>query len=71
MKKLYPRDYQLKISEVGDHLEVHIAPLDITVSTAPGKTAHSDALDAAQAAIEQQVMQEAQQYATSHRAAVQ
>ncbi|MGZ3626552.1 MAG: hypothetical protein ACXVDN_02645 [Ktedonobacteraceae bacterium] len=41
-----------------DHLEIHIAPLNITIPTALGKMLHSDALYMALAAIEQCVMQE-------------
>ena len=61
MKKLYPQDFTLNIKEVGDHLEVHIPELNITVSTAPGKTTHSDVLNVAHTAIEQHVMQEYEQ----------
>jgi hypothetical protein len=58
MKKLYPRDYQLEVKQVGDHLTVHIMPLNITVETAPGKLAQQDAMDAAYLAIEQSLLQE-------------
>jgi hypothetical protein len=71
MKKPYPQDFRLNITPVGDHLEIHIAPLDITVSTAPGKTSHSDALDVAQAAIEQHVMRDLELYPTARQAVVQ
>lgn len=70
MKKVYPQDFKLKIQPVGDHLEVHIAELDITVKTGPGKTTHSDALDAAQAAIEQHVMRDLELHPTSRQASV-
>jgi hypothetical protein len=43
--------YTLQLSEVGDHLQVHILELDITVETAPGKTSYDDAYDVAQQAI--------------------
>jgi len=71
MKKPYPQDFRLNITPVGDHLEIHIAPLDITVSTAPGKTSHSDALDVAQAAIEQHVMRDLELHPTARQAVVQ
>ena len=58
MEKLYPRSYQFDIQEVGDHLEVHISPLDITVETAPGKCTHRDAVDAAYTAIEERLLAE-------------
>ncbi len=45
--------YTLQLKSVGDHLEVTIPELNITVSTRPGKTSRDDALDvAAQAIIE-------------------
>jgi hypothetical protein len=56
--KLYPRDYHLDFQQVGDHVEVHIMPLDITVSTAPGKMSTQDALDAAHSAIEERLKAE-------------
>jgi hypothetical protein len=44
--------YTLQVKEVGDHLEVHIPELNITVSTQPGKTSRDDAFDVAHAAID-------------------
>jgi hypothetical protein len=45
--------YTIQYTPSGDHLQVHIPELDITVLTAPGKQALDDALDVAHAAIEQ------------------
>jgi hypothetical protein len=44
--------YTLQLNRVGDHLEVHIPELDITVTTAPGETSRNAAFDAAHLAIE-------------------
>ncbi len=50
--------YTLQLKSVGDHLEVTIPELNITVSTRPGKTSRDDALDvAAQAIIEYHLKQ--------------
>ncbi len=46
------KKYTLHITPVADHLEVFIPELNITVETRPGKTADTDALDAAHLAIE-------------------
>jgi hypothetical protein len=43
--------YTLNIEQIGDHLEVHIPELEITIETAPGKTERGDALDVAHNAI--------------------
>jgi hypothetical protein len=39
--------YTIKQTRVGDHLEVTIVELGLTVETAPGKTSYDDALDLA------------------------
>lgn len=44
-------NYTLQLQTVGDHLQVYIPELDLTVETAPGKTSYDDALDAAHVAI--------------------
>ncbi len=44
--------YTLQLKAVGDHLEVTIPELGITVSTEPGKTSRDDAFDVAHAAID-------------------
>ena len=43
--------YTLQLKSVGDHLEVFIPELGITVSTPPGETNRDHALDAAHNAI--------------------
>ncbi len=43
--------YTIQLKSVGDHLEVTIPELHITVETAPGKTSRDDALDVAQQEI--------------------
>jgi hypothetical protein len=43
--------YTIQLKSVGDHLEVTIPELNITVETAPGKTSRDDALDVAQQEI--------------------
>jgi GH35 family endo-1,4-beta-xylanase len=43
--------YTIKHEQIGDHLQVHIVELDITVETDPGKTSRDDALDLAHQAI--------------------
>jgi hypothetical protein len=53
MKKFEPRTYHFDIKEVGDHLQVFIPELDLTVETEPGKVSHQDALDALHLAVEQ------------------
>jgi hypothetical protein len=45
--------YTLQLKQVGDHLEVFIPELNVTVSTEPGKTSRDDALDVAHQAIEE------------------
>lgn len=42
----------LQLKAVGDHLEVTIPELGITVETAPGKMSQDDAFDVAHAAID-------------------
>jgi hypothetical protein len=44
--------YTNKHKQVGDHLEVTIQELGITVETEPGKTSRDDALDVAYLEIE-------------------
>lgn len=39
--------YTIKHKPIGDHLEVTIVELNITVETQPGKVSHDDALDLA------------------------
>ena len=58
MKKFEPRTYTLDIKEVGDHLEVFIPELGITVETEPGKLTHQDALDVVHTVVEQREMAE-------------
>jgi hypothetical protein len=43
--------YTLQLKSVGDHLEVLIPELGITVQTAPGDTSRDSALDTAHNAI--------------------
>jgi hypothetical protein len=43
--------YTLQLKSVGDHLEVTIPELNITVSTEPGQTSRDAALDVASEAI--------------------
>ena len=50
--------YTLQLKSVGDHLEVTIPELNITVETAPGKTSRDDALDVAHTAIEKWTLQQ-------------
>ena len=52
MKKFEPRHYTLNIVPTGDHLEVTIPELAVTVETEPGHTSDGDAFDAAHLAIE-------------------
>jgi len=49
--------YTLQLKAVGDHLEVTIPELGITVSTEPGKTSQDDAFDVAHAAIDAWMLQ--------------
>lgn len=44
--------YTIQLEAVGDHLQVTIPELGITVETAPGKTSRDDAFDVAHAAID-------------------
>ena len=44
--------YTLQVKAVGDHLEVTILPLGITIQTGPGETSNDAALDVAHAAID-------------------
>ncbi len=44
--------YTIDITPVGDHLQVIVKELAITVETEPGKTSRDDALDLAHEAIE-------------------
>lgn len=44
-------NYTFLLRAVGDHLEVTIPELGITVSTRPGQTSRDDALDVAHQAI--------------------
>lgn len=43
--------YTLQLKSVGDHLEVFIPELNITVETGPGETSRDAALDVAHRAI--------------------
>lgn len=58
-----PITFTLNISPVGDHLEIFIPELNITVSTLPGQVKRDDAVDLALARIAeyQQKMQEESQ----------
>jgi hypothetical protein len=51
------KHYTLQLKAVGDHLEVTIPELGITVSTEPGKTSQDDAFDVAHAAIDAWMLQ--------------
>jgi hypothetical protein len=56
MKRFEPRNYTLNIEQVGDHLQVTIPELDVTIETAPGKLSDGDAFDAAHLCIEQAML---------------
>jgi hypothetical protein len=43
--------YTLQLKAVGDHLEVYIPELDITVETQPGETSYDAALSLAHDAV--------------------
>jgi ribosome-associated translation inhibitor RaiA len=62
MKKFEPRHYTLNIEPKGDHLEVTIPELGVTIETKPGQTSDGDAFDAAHDCIERAVLKRDAQY---------
>jgi hypothetical protein len=56
--------YTIKQKQVGDHLEVTIVELGVTVETKPGKTSYDDALDLAHDVIVEHQTKQREQVAS-------
>ena len=57
--------YTLQLKAVGDHLEVYIPELDITVETQPGETSYDAALNLAHDAVVEYHLKQREQEAAA------
>ncbi len=60
--------YTIDIKPKGDHLEIHVPELHITVQTKPGEMSRNAAFDAAHLAIEQWHLEQREQEAVKAHA---